>query len=122
MQRGRGGFRRLPAQVEAGHSGGRVGDAGVDDHCLRLAVLMQDRLIPEDRRGFKLIGGKGPGDRAGNRAADHGHIHPALIFDTGLAGSGLKALCRGDASGDCFHGQSSSPINRVMFFSFSTNS
>ena len=93
-------FGRATAQVQAGLSGGGVGDAGIDHHSLRRAAGTDKVHVPEDRGGFHLIGGEHAGGGTGNAAEDHGHIRAVPVLNARRAAGGAETFCGGNAAGN----------------------
>ena len=93
-----GEVRSLRAQGHSLITGGRIGDTGVDDYCLRLTDVINDTAVPKHGSGLDPVGGEGSGHIAGNGAQNHGHVSTALILDAGGTAGRAEALRGSDAA------------------------
>ena len=75
-----------------------VGNPTVTDHHLRRRMIINNILIPFNRRSLHHIGSKSPRSHTRHLTVNHSHIRSALILNLSRNRSCLKSLSRRNAA------------------------
>ena len=75
-----------------------IGNTTVTDHHLRRRMIINNILIPFNRRSLHHIGSKSPRSHTWHLTVNHSHIRSALILNLSRSSRCLKSLSRRNAA------------------------